>query len=76
MAHNRAPILQIGAMSDLGRKRHSASNCDVRFTPESGHSQRRLGCPLSANSGHPTYWTLDAGDTHVAKRTKQAYAVR
>ncbi len=24
----------------------------VRFTPESGHSQRRLRCPLSANSGH------------------------
>ena len=25
---------------------------DVRFTPKSGHSQRRLRCPLSANSGH------------------------
>ena len=24
----------------------------VRFTPESGHSERRVACPLSANSGH------------------------
>jgi hypothetical protein len=28
------------------------SNCDVRFTPESGHSPTRSGCPLWANSGH------------------------
>jgi hypothetical protein len=32
---------------------------DVRFTPRSGHSQRRLGCPLSANSGHWEVMTLD-----------------
>ena len=25
---------------------------DVRFTPKSRHSQRRLRCPLSAKSGH------------------------
>ena len=25
---------------------------DVRFTPKSGHSQRRHRCPLSAISGH------------------------
>ncbi len=25
---------------------------NVRFTPESGHFQRRLSCPLSAKSGH------------------------
>jgi hypothetical protein len=24
---------------------------DVRFTPESGHQQSALGCPLCANSG-------------------------
>ena len=28
------------------------SNFDVRFTPESGHSPRRSGCLLWANSGH------------------------
>ncbi|MGI9521462.1 MAG: hypothetical protein ACR2PG_07420, partial [Hyphomicrobiaceae bacterium] len=38
----------IGIMEALRR------NCsdDVRFTPKSGHSQRRLRCPLSAKSGH------------------------
>jgi hypothetical protein len=25
---------------------------DVRFTPNSGHVQRKEGCPLSAKSGH------------------------
>ena len=25
---------------------------DVRFTPESGHFQKRCSCPLSAHSGH------------------------
>jgi len=37
---------------------------DVGFTPESGHSQRRLRCPLSAISGHrPTELTLDSDHT-------------
>jgi hypothetical protein len=30
----------------------TASNCDVCFTPESGHVRRKQECPLSANSGH------------------------
>ena len=30
----------------------------VRFTPESGHSQRTSPCPLCANSGHPSPWAL------------------
>jgi hypothetical protein len=28
---------------------------DVRFTPESGHTQRQNRCPLSANSGHSVH---------------------
>ena len=38
---------QPGSKADI-----SASITDVRFTPESGHSQRRRKCPLSAKSGH------------------------
>ena len=34
-------------------------NEHVRFTPESGHSYRRLRCPLSANSGHWKVMTAD-----------------
>ena len=34
----------------LTSRRATFSN--VRFTPESGHSQRQLRCPLSAKSGH------------------------
>jgi hypothetical protein len=26
--------------------------CDVRFTPQSRHRLRTLGCPLSAKTGH------------------------
>ncbi|MGA7152159.1 MAG: hypothetical protein WBY84_12270 [Pseudolabrys sp.] len=29
-----------------------ASRADVRFTPESGHEQSAVKCPLSAKSGH------------------------
>ena len=40
-------------MSALGHKRtFRAVNCDVCFTPESGHRLTTLPCPLSANSGH------------------------
>jgi hypothetical protein len=40
-----------------------------RLNPERRHWLASLECPLIANTGHSTY-------THVAKRTKQAYAVR
>jgi hypothetical protein len=39
--------VRFGSKADIER-----SAWDVRFTPESGHFQRRLRCPLSANSGH------------------------
>jgi hypothetical protein len=46
----------------------------VRFTPESGHSSERVGCPKSANSGHLTLYSGAVTDlapnygAHVAKR--------
>jgi hypothetical protein len=30
----------------------NSTECDVRFTPESGHSAKLRPCPLSAKSGH------------------------
>ena len=46
-------------MSALGQKRTSTpSNCDVRFTPESGHQAAGLRCPLSANSGHRAAYSI------------------
>ncbi len=39
--------VRFGSKADIG-----ATVRDVRFTPESGHSQRRPGCPLSAISRH------------------------
>jgi hypothetical protein len=33
-------------------RRHRNRPRHVRFTPKSGHSAARLGCPLSAKSGH------------------------
>ncbi len=35
----------------MARRRRRASE-NVRFTPKSGHSQRRFRCPLSAKTGH------------------------
>jgi hypothetical protein len=29
-----------------------SANSHVRFTPNSGHVRRNVGCPLCANSGH------------------------
>ena len=37
-----------GSLADIGEGFR-----DVRFTPKSGHSSARVGCPLSANSRHP-----------------------
>ena len=40
-------------MSAMGQKRTlSTVSLYVRFAPESGHSEYRTGCPLSATSGH------------------------
>ena len=39
--------VRFGSKADI-----SACVSDVRFTPKSGHSQRRLRCPLCAKSGH------------------------
>ena len=38
--------VRFGSKADIG-----ACVQDVRFTPKSGHSQRRVRCPLSAKSG-------------------------
>jgi len=39
--------VRFGSLADIcAAKRH------VRFTPESGHSERQTQCLLSANSGH------------------------
>jgi hypothetical protein len=38
---------RVGALGDI-----EACPRDVRFTPNSGHRQSTLRCPLSANSGH------------------------
>jgi len=34
---------------------------DVRFTPKTGHAQRRYQCLLSAISGHSALCVLDEG---------------
>ena len=39
--------VRFGSKADV-----TASTCDVRFTPESGHSPTRSGCLLWANCGH------------------------
>jgi hypothetical protein len=39
--------VRFGSKADIG-----LASVDVRFTPNSGHCWVRLGCPLSANSGH------------------------
>jgi len=44
----RGDDVRFGSKADIG-----TWITDVRFTPESGHFQRRLRCPLSAKSGHP-----------------------
>jgi hypothetical protein len=41
-----AVIVRFGSLADI-----SHCNRHVRFTPESGHSQRKHACPLRANSG-------------------------
>ena len=44
---NGAANVRFGSEADIeAHVRH------VRFTPESGHFQRRIRCPLSAKSGH------------------------
>jgi len=40
------------APSTASKADMTPSNCDVRFTPESGHSPTRSGCLLWAKSGH------------------------
>ena len=39
--------VRFGSLADFGEQIR-----DVRFTPKSGHAQRGIACPLSANSGH------------------------
>ena len=38
--------VRFGSKADM-----ALTNCDVRFTPNSGHLRRVRGCPLCANSG-------------------------
>jgi hypothetical protein len=55
LAHWRAGYSAIltMVMSALGQKRTlRLSNCDVRFTPESGHRDVSVECPLRAKRGH------------------------
>jgi len=42
-----ATDVRFGSLADI-----RADMRDVRFTPESGHSSERVGCPLSASSGY------------------------
>jgi hypothetical protein len=51
---------QPGPKADIGTR-----SSNVRFTPESGHSQRGLRCPLSAKSGHSAFKETK-GDPRVA----------
>ena len=44
----RLPITHSGRQADIGDSQHN-----VRFTPNSGHSEAALKCPLSPSSGHP-----------------------
>ena len=39
------PYVRFGSLADIGEGFR-----DVRFTPKSGHSSARVGCPLSAKS--------------------------
>ena len=43
----RSANVRFGSQADILR-----CQCDVRFTPESGHVRCNSICPLSANSGH------------------------
>ena len=47
MANNRD--VRFGSEADMAR-----SNCDVRFTPNSGHPSAQSKCPLWAKSRHRT----------------------
>jgi hypothetical protein len=54
-------IVAVGSLTDM-----VASQCDVRFTPTCGHVQRKVKCPLWANSGHADQATFfAAGGFHV-----------
>jgi hypothetical protein len=52
-------IVRFGSLADLRSRMRG-----VRFTPESGHSSERVGCPLSANSGHVRRACCGRGDPH------------
>jgi hypothetical protein len=47
--HQCKTNVRFGSEADMAR-----SNCDVRFTPKSGHVQCNSVCPLWAKSGHPS----------------------
>ena len=47
--------VRFGSLADI-----LAVNCDVRFTPESGHSAVQDKYPLSANSGHSLNYLVGA----------------
>ena len=57
------PDVSFGSLADILRRQ-----CDVRFTPKSGHVQCKGGCPLSAKSGHSAIhsMTSSARDSIVA----------
>ena len=45
--------VRFGSLADVG-----AGVEDVRFTPESGHSSERVGCPKSAKADIDSYYSL------------------
>jgi len=45
--------VRFGSKADM-----CSANRHVRFTPESGHVRRNLGCPLWANSGHAATYSI------------------
>ena len=59
--------VRFGSKADMcSAKRH------VRFTPNSGHVQRNQRCPLCANSGHRTAYSI----TSSARASSEGGTVR
>ena len=54
----------------------SEAKSDIRFASKVEMATGPRDVCFTPQSGHPTYCTPTPGATHVAKRTKQAYAVR
>ena len=53
MLQPRRADVRFGSKADM-----CSAKGHVRSTPESGHVQCNSVCPLSANSGHPSYYSI------------------